>query len=88
MAVSKQTWANVLFSIVAIVVAVATLQQWTGIGGAGGDRYARVLAFVIPMAFPVGIAWWGKKTGQVGPGIGALSLIALLWLGLVMSPGE
>ena len=84
MAISKQIWANVLFYVVAAIVAVATLQQWTGIGGASGERFSRTLAFVIPMAFPVGIAWWGKKTGQVGPAFGALSLIALLWLALMM----
>jgi hypothetical protein len=84
MAVSKRTWASVLFYVVAAVTAVALVQQWTGVGGANGDRYARTLAFVIPMAFPVGMAWWGKKTGQVGPAFGALSLIALLWVALLM----
>ncbi len=88
MAIPKQTWANVLFYVVAAVVALAILQQWTGIGGAGGERFSRTLAVAIPMAFPVGIAWWGKKTGQVGPAFGALSLIALLWLGLMLGGGE
>lgn len=84
MAISKQTWANVLFVVVAAAALLAIVQQATGRGGAAGDPYARTLALVIPMAFPIGIAWWGKKTAQVGPAFGALSLIALLWLALVM----
>jgi len=88
MAVSKQTWANLLFVVVVAVVAVLTLQQWTGIGGALGGRAGRTIAFLVPMAFPIGMAWWGKKTAQVGPALGALSLIAILWAALVLGANE
>lgn len=88
MAISRQTWATVLFWVVVAVVAAVTVQQWVGLPGAGGDPYTRVLSIAIPMAFPVGLAYWGKRTGQVGPALGALSLIALLWVALMLGGGE
>jgi hypothetical protein len=88
MAVSKQTWANVLFVVVVATVAALTFQQWSGIGGALGNRTMRTAAFLIPMAFPLGMAWWGKKTAQVGPALGALGMIAILWLSLLLAANE
>ena len=84
MAISKQTWATLLFSVVAAVAAVAIVQQAMAAGGAGGGAIASILALAISMAFPLGMAWWGKKTAQVGPAVGALSLIALLWSALLL----
>ena len=84
MAISKRTWATLLFVVVAAVAGIAVVQQATMAGRSGGSPVASMMALAISMAFPVGMAWWGKKTGQVGPAIGALSLIALLWTALVL----
>jgi len=78
-------WPRVLFWLTVLLVAALTVQQ--AIGGSG-NAGSRVVAFMIPMLFPLGMAFWGMRSGLKGPAIGGMSMAVLFWVALVMSPGQ
>lgn len=77
-------WGNILFYVTIAAVAAMTWQQATG---GNGDPIARTIAFALPMAFPIGMAYWGKRTGMAGPALGGIAMAALFWIALLMSGG-
>ena len=78
-------WPTILFWLTLALCAVLTVQQ--ALGGAG-NPWSRTIAFAVPMAFPVGMAYWGKRTGMKGPALGGMSMAFMFWIALVMSAGE
>ncbi|MCC6314786.1 MAG: hypothetical protein IT337_12330 [Thermomicrobiales bacterium] len=81
---ARYAWANVLFWLTVLLVILLTAQQGLS-GGSRGSSTSLVVAFLIPAPFPIGMAYWGKRTGMIGPALGAMSMLLLLWLALVIS---
>jgi len=77
MSISRKQWATILFWVM-VVVAVLVIWQQT-VFGSGMDTMGNLLSALIPMLFPVGLAYWGMKTGMVGPAIGGFAMTLLLW---------
>lgn len=78
-------WPTILFYVtIGAILAMA----WQQAVGGNGDPVMRTIAFLIPMAFPIGMAWWGRKTGMSGPALGGLAMAALFWLALLIGGGE
>ncbi|MFM9106788.1 MAG: hypothetical protein ACKOWF_08815 [Chloroflexota bacterium] len=78
-------WPRVLFWLTLLLVAALTVQQ--AVSGSG-DPGSRVVAFIIPMLFPLGMAYWGMRSGLKGPALGGMSMAVLFWVALVLSPGQ
>ena len=78
-------WPRILFWLTVLLVIVLTVQQF--LGGYGG-QVSRAIAFLIPMAFPLGMAYWGMRSGLKGPAIGGMAMAILFWTALMMSPGQ
>ena len=82
---SAGRWPTTLFYVTVLAVLAMAWQQATD---GNGDQIARTVAFLIPMVFPVGMAFWGKKAGMSGPALGGIAMAALFWLAMVLgSPG-
>ena len=78
-------WPKILFWATVLLVVALTAQQ--AVGGSG-NQGSRIVAFLIPMAFPVGMAYWGMRSGLNGPALGGMAMAVLFWTALVMSPGQ
>lgn len=78
-------WPKILFWGTVALLLVLTVQQF--IGGSGAP-VSRGIAFVIPMLFPLGMAFWGMRAGLKGPAVGAMAMALLFWAALMMSPGN
>lgn len=82
MKVTRKQWATVLFWVM-VVVAILVVWQQT-VSGSGLDEMGNLLSALIPMLFPVGLAFWGMKAGMVGPALGGFGMTLLLWATLRM----
>lgn len=78
-------WPTILFYVTLIAVLAMAWQQ--AVGG-NGDPIARTIGFLIPMAFPVGMALWGRKTGMSGPALGGIAMALLFWFALLIGGRE
>lgn len=78
-------WPTILFYVtIAAVLAMAWQQATSG----NGEPITRTIGFLIPMAFPVGMALWGKKTGISGPALGGIAMAVLFWVALIIGGRE
>jgi len=81
----RSPWPTILFWLTIALCAALTVQQ--ALSGEG-NPWSRTIAFAVPMLFPVGMAYWGKRTGIKGPALGGMSMAVLFWLALVMAASE
>lgn len=78
-------WPTILFVVTIVAVLAMTWQQ--AVDG-NGEPITRTIAFLIPMAFPIGMAWWGRKTGMSGPALGGIAMALLFWIALLIGGRE
>lgn len=78
-------WPTILFYVTIVAILAMTWQQ--AVNG-NGDPATRTVAFLVPMAFPLGMAYWGRKTGMSGPALGGLAMAVLFWFALLIGGGE
>jgi uncharacterized membrane protein YfbV (UPF0208 family) len=78
-------WPTILFFVTIAAILAMTWQQ--AVGG-NGEPIARTVAFLVPMVFPLGMAWWGKKSGMSGPALGGIAMAVLFWMALLIAGRE
>lgn len=83
--VTASRWPTILFYVT--IVAVLAM-AWQQAAGGNGEPVTRTIAFLIPMAFPIGMAYWGRKTGMSGPALGGIAMAVLFWIALLIGGRE
>lgn len=85
---SEGPWPNRLWWIVAaevLVVAAWDINRATATAGGVGAGIGEAF----PLLIPLGLAWWGKRSDTIGPGILAVAVIvvevAVIRLGLLFT---
>lgn len=85
---SDSPWPNRLWWIVVAEVLVVTAWDINR-AMATPDGISAGVGEAFPLVLPLGLAWWGKRSGSIGPGILAIAVVivevAVMRLGLLFS---